>query len=66
MNSNAKRECVGGGKGQALKQDYRSRTWACRDGVRKAKKKAQVELKQVGDVKVSKKDVCGYISSKER
>lgn len=64
MNLNAKRECMGGGKGQALTEDYRSRTWACRDGVRKAK--AQVELKQVGHVKVSKKDVCGYISSKER
>lgn len=26
LNLNAKRECVGGGKGQALKKDYKSRT----------------------------------------
>ena len=62
MNLNAKRSCVGGGKGQGLKKDYGSRTWACRDGVRKAK--AHLELKQVRDVKVSKKDLCRYISSK--
>lgn len=45
MNLNV--DYVGGGKGQAPKEECFSSTWACRDGVRKAK--VQLGLKPVRD-----------------
>lgn len=45
MNLNV--DYVGGGKGQAPKEECFSSTWACRDGARKAK--VQLGLKPVRD-----------------
>lgn len=61
MNLNV--DYVGGGKGQAPKEECFSSTWACRDGVRKAK--VQLGLKPVRDESVRRTSVRTSAAKKD-
>lgn len=61
MNLNV--DYVGGGKGQAPKEECFSSTWACRDGVRKAK--VQLGLKPVRDKSIRRTSIRTSAAKKD-